>query len=347
MTDYIAAVDIGGTKITASLVNQEGIAVKVRQETKKTGDKYTLPNQVLELIDRAKAVLNTIDYDESVGTETLAQVTQVGISTCSPFEQQRDYKVLVTPNFCGGLSKDSELPNDWTEIPLEQAVKEVYPQTKIGNDCVTAVVAEHRLGAGKGVDNLVYVTWSTGIGGGAIVDGHVLSGKNGNAPHVGHIYIATTGPECGCGQKGDLESLCSGPAIERLYEEAKNKRLTTKQVFQEYRKGNGAAIGVVRNAARNMARGLVSMNNMFDTELFIIGGSVFMKDGDILQPLVEKEFYNNSFKALTKDTKIVHSALDDNLGDVAALSLVMPQNWIPYWEKTEPWKDAPEPIVIE
>lgn len=326
----LSAVDIGGTKITVSLVDKEGILVKVYQNTKLKRDNKTIPKQVDFLIDCACERIRIKKQE----------ISFVGIGTCGPFLKKKGNIVVVAPNLCGGLTK-GKLPNDWTEIPLEEELKKIYNHLVIENDAVSAVVAERIFGAGKDENNLVYITWSTGIGGGAYVDGNLIKGKNSNAPHVGHIYIAEDGPECGCGNYGDFESLTSGNAISRDY----GNHATTKQVFLEY-KNKPRAKKVIDKAAKNFARGLASINAMFDTKVFVIGGSVYMNNKEILLPLVKSEF-KKSFPALSNDVEIKSSVLDKYIGDIAALSLVMPKDWVKKWAKEKPWENAPLPIILE
>lgn len=339
---YKAAVDIGGTKVTASLSDKGGILVKVYQPTKLTGDNKTIPRQIDSLVESACQKIK-IKKD---------RIDAMGVSTCSPFEKRRGYLVVVAPNLCGGLARQrGVLPNDWTEIPLEKELSKTYQGLRIGNDCVTAVVAERLFGAGRGAKNLIYVTWSTGIGTGAYATGidqetgqereFLLSGKNRNAPHGGHIYIAEHGPQCGCGNYGDLESLTSGPAISREYGNV------TREVFQACRRGDDLkAKKVIERAARNFARGMASVNSVLDTEVIVIGGSVFMNNLEILLPLIKEEFYR-SFPTLSRGVEIRPSELESYLGDIAALSLVMPGDWVEEWQHKKPWTYAPEPIVVE
>ena len=330
---HLAAVDIGGTKVTVSIVHYDGILTKLYQRVKLEGDNTSIPEQVDVLIERACRRIGIHKKD----------ISAVGISTCSPFKIKNGYKVIVSPNLCGGLAKErGVIPNDWTEIPLEEVLTGKYPRVKTGNDCVTSVVAERLFGAGKGEDNLVYVTWSTGIGTGIFVDGHLLKGKNENAAHGGHIYIAEDGPQCGCGNFGDLEALVSGSAIARDYGEG----ATTEDVFSAYRQGDTKAEKIIKKAAYNFARGMASINALMDTQLFIIGGSVFLNNRDILLPLVEQEFFK-SFPALTSGVKFTPSALHTFLGDIAALSLVMPDEWVEKWEHDRPWENAPPAVVLE
>ncbi|MFW5863075.1 MAG: ROK family protein, partial [Spirochaetota bacterium] len=305
---YLAAVDIGGTKITVSIANRSGFIGKVYQPARKEGDVKTIPRQVKYLVDRAC-------HEAKIQP---GEIDGVGVSTCSPFELREGNRIVVAPNLCGGLARHRENrpPNEWTGIPLEEELKKYYKRVKIENDGVSAAVAERTFGAGDGEDNMVYVTWSTGIGAGAYVDGILIKGKNGNAPHLGHIYIAEDGPQCGCGNYGDMEALTSGTAIARDYGEGKS----AKDVFQLYREGNKKAVRIVARAARNFARGLASINALLDTRVFVLGGSI-MKDDDIVMPMVKDEYYR-SFPALSRDTEFRMSALEGYLGDMAGLSLV-------------------------
>ncbi|KAF5422597.1 MAG: glucokinase [Candidatus Methanocomedens sp.] len=364
---YLAAVDIGGTKITVSIANISGILVKLYQPVQLEGDNLAVPAQVDFLIGHAC---------EQIGIER-DEITALGVSTCGPFGIRDGELVLVAPNLCGGLANERGIiPNDWTEIPLQRELSRIYNKIHIENDGISAVTAERMFGAGKGEDNVVYITWSTGIGSGAYVNGRLIRGKNGNAPHIGHIYLVDDGPRCGCGNFGDMEALASGVAIARDYgsrvtavdvtaedvtaedvtaedmtaedvtpEGVTAGSVTAEDVFNLFRKGDPKAESVITNAARYFARGLVSINAILDTRVFIIGGSVFMNNRHILLPLVKEEFFK-SFPALSKDVEFRPSALDSYLGDLAALCLVMPDDWGRQWQEKRPWQFAPESIVL-
>ncbi|MEJ5363224.1 MAG: ROK family protein [Spirochaetota bacterium] len=329
IAEYIAGVDIGGTKIIATIANATGIKARVYQHTQLQGDNLVIPKQAYMLIQKT-AEYAGIHYED---------IKAVGISTCSPFERKGMYKEIVAPNLCGGLTGSNRLPNSWQSIPLEEFFNRLYPEVIVENDCVAAVVAEKLFGAGKFHDNLVYVTWSTGIGAGAYVDGKLIRGKNGNAPHFGHIFIAEDGPQCGCGNYGDLEAIASGTAIARDY--GVN---SAKEVFDNYRAGDERAMQIIHRAAKNFARGLASLNALFDTEYIVLGGSV-MNDSDILLPMIRDEFYK-SFPVLSKNVIIEKSTLFDYIADISALSLVMPSSWIESWRTYTPWMHAPELIKL-
>ncbi len=333
MLEIIASIDIGATKITASLCNREGIIIRIYQRTRLTGDERTIPEQVREMVDACFV-------EAKLGKDRLIAV---GISTAGPFQRIDGKRHLVSPNICGGLAPERGLlPNDWRSVPLEKELSRHFKNLTIENDAVAGAVAERTFGAGEGCDNLLYATWSTGVGTGAIVDGRIIRGKNGNAPHGGHVYLGDEGPVCGCGNICDLESIASGTAIARAFSE----KATTADVFKAYHEGDGKAIELIDDAARYFAKGLASINCILDTEKIVIGGSVFLNNIDILLPKVKKGFYR-SFPVLSKDVIIVPSKLGAYLGDVAALTLVIPDDWIEEWKRDEPWMRAPDTIQLD
>lgn len=328
MDEYLAAVDIGGTKVSVSISNSETILAKQKEPTCKKGDERALPQQVDRMI-RAACIDAGVDF---------AGVAAVGVSTCSPFQRRDGMLGLTAPNLCGGLDwSPVPIPNDWTFIPLETELRTHYPEVAIGNDCATAAVAERTFGAGRGYDDLIYVTWSTGIGAGAFVDGNLLAGKHANAMHLGHIPLSLDTDESytdGWQDATNLEPNAAGPAIARAFDGS----LNTLEVFNQYREGNDKAEKVIRRAAKLFARALVTATTLLDNKLYILGGSV-SKDWDILEPLVTREFYAaNPFFVGSVEFK--RCALEDYLGDLAGLSLVMPQEWVVDWLDRKPWENS-------
>jgi glucokinase len=333
MQECFAAVDIGATKTTASVSSRDGILARIYQLTRKRGNRGTVPRQVDFLIGY---VCERAGIDKG-------RIGAVGISTASPFEKRGEHLVVVAPNICGGLAGKLEASeNDWTEIPLEEDLSGKYHRLRIANDCISAAVAERSFGAGQSENDLLYVTWSTGIGGGAFVDGHLLTGKNDNALHLGHIVMNHNyegEPQCGCGGYAHLEALVAGPAIAKRYGEE------PREVFKRCREGELKAESLIRKVAKVMALGLYNAVALLDTRLIILGGSV-SKNWDLLEPLVGEEFYK-IFPSLTREVVFRHSELDEYLGDMAGLSLVMPDSWIADWCSRKPWEQAPEITVLD
>ena len=326
MVGFLAAVDIGGTKVSVSVSDQDGILAKLKEPTRKEGDINTIPLQVNAMIHSAC---------ETAGIDP-ERIDAVGVSTCSPFQRRDRSLGLAAPNLCGGLGwSPVPLPNDWDFIPLESELRKRYTRVEIGNDCVTAAVAERTFGAGRGYDDLVYVTWSTGIGAGAIVDGHLLGGKHANAMHLGHIplHLETTESYIdGWRESTNPEPYVAGPALARAYDGTTN----TLVVFDRYRAGDERAKTVIERAAKLFARALVTVTTLLDNRLYVIGGSV-SNDWDVLEPLVTNEFYAaNPF--FVRDVEFRRCALENYLGDLAGLSLIMPSEWIDDWLERKPWK---------
>jgi glucokinase len=333
MADVIVAVDIGATKIAVSISNRDAIIVKVQQPVALKGEPDSIPLQVKDLIDRC---LEKTEEEEPIS---------VGVSSAGPFRRTDGMIELVSPNICGGMAPDrGVIPNNWDSVPLEKVLRRYYQNLEIENDAVSGVVAEKIFGKGEGIDNLLYVTWSTGIGTGAYVDGRLIKGKNGNAPHGGHIYLGLEGPTCGCGNVGDLEAWASGTSIANQY----GGGVTTAEVFERYHEGDERAVEVVRRAAIYFGKGIASLNAVLDTVLITIGGSVFLNNEDLLLPMV-RDVFHQSFPLLSREVKIEATGLGKHLGYVAAISLVIPDDWVEDWNERKPWEKGPgtHPNYIE
>ncbi|HYD95845.1 MAG TPA: ROK family protein [Noviherbaspirillum sp.] len=321
-TEFIAALDIGGTKMAATVAGPDGPLVRLSQPVVKTGPVRALPEQALALIDAACA---------QAGIEPDA-VAAVGVASCGPFVLEDEMIALAAPNLCGARALAADLPNDWETIPLEQVLRERFDKVAIENDCVAALAAELGFGAVIGETDCVYVTWSTGVGFGLCVDGRILRGKNGNAGHAGHMLLSDNGEAvCGCGNRGDVEALASGRNIgNRLGKPA-------SELFRAAREGDQAAREAALQAARWFGRGLYNVVAALDTRVFVIGGSVWQHHGDWLAPVVLEEI-TSRLPALTAGVKILPAALGPLVADVGALALVVPPAWGEEWRRTAPWQ---------
>lgn len=322
-TGYIAALDIGGTKIAASVAGQQGPLARTTAQTVKTGSIRALPEQGLALIGAACAQAGIRPED----------VSALGVASAGPFVYEQGLLGLSTPNICGARSPSADLPNDWDVIPLEAVLRERFEHVVIENDCVAALAAECGFGALIGEQNCVYATWSTGIGFGLCVDGRILRGKHGNAGHAGHMMISEREDAvCGCGNRGDLEGLISGRNIGR------RANMDTAELFRAARDGSNAqARAAAEEAARWLGRALYNLTATLDTRCFAIGGSVWMHHGDWLAPLVMQELQSR-LPALTDGVEVVPAALGNLVADIGALTLVVPGQWIDGWRASSPWQ---------
>ncbi len=328
-TSVISALDIGGSKLAISLANAEGPLIRLVQATRKSGTPNAIARQSLELITHACRMKN-IDF---------SAVRSLGISSCGPFEYREGLLGLTPPNLCGGLAQNKDLPNDWVFIPLESVLREHFTTIHMDNDCVAALRGERCFGAAHDEPNSIYATWSTGIGFGLCVDGHLLQGKSGNAGHAGHMLLSDISTAlCGCGNVGDLEGLVGG----------RNLGLHIGQgldtLFSAATSGDQAALKTVGEAARWFGRGLYNLIVTLDTQCVLVGGSVWRENEELLAPLVGAEIFGR-FPALTSGVKLQSAQLGEMVTDVGALVAVMPQTWIADWRTRKPWQSLQTKLV--
>lgn len=316
----IAALDIGGTKMAACIADAGGPLLRITQPTLKSGSPDTIARQGLRLIAECCARLR---LDPST-------VNAVGVSSCGPFETRDGALGIIPPNLCGGLQNGDDLPNDWTFLPLESVLRERFATVRIANDCVAALHGERAFGNAPA--NSVYVTWSTGVGFGVCVDGHILNGKAGNAGHAGHMLLSESSDAlCGCGNRGDLEGMIGG----RNFGKHLGKPL--EQVFSDARAGDADALLAVQDAARWFGRALYNLVAILDTEAILVGGSVWRHNEALLAPTVRQEI-DSRFAALTRGVSVQSATLGELVTDVGAFALAMPQDWVADWRSRRPWE---------
>ncbi|MBK5203946.1 MAG: ROK family protein [Polaromonas sp.] len=312
-----ACVDVGGTKIAVSLVAdvsgaQPAPLLARRSElTAKTGDHNAVALQILRLLASA--------CEEAAISER--DIEAVGVSSCGPFVLQAGLIELAAPNICGGLAGPSRgLPNDWTSALLEAPLREKFADVRIANDGIGALQAERRWGALQGIAHCAYVTWSTGIGFGLCVDGHVLRGKHGNAGHAGHMFVSDNSDAlCGCGNLGDVEALVAGNAIARRFASA--GYADAARLFSAARGGDETAEVIVDELCRVMGRALYNLVITLDLERISMGGGVFWHHRDYLLPRLQS-FIGGKLPALTRGFELVPAGLGERVGDFGALALV-------------------------
>jgi glucokinase len=308
---YHACVDIGGTKVAVSLADSQSAATRtlharIAEPTAKEGSNDALAAQIIRLIDASI---------EQLGAQR-SQIASVGISSCGPFIVNQGMVELAAPNICGGLAgKARGLPNEWRTALLQAPIAAIFPMVRVENDCIGALEAERRWGALQGLSHSAYVTWSTGIGMGLCVDGHVLRGKNGNAGHAGHVFVSDNHDAlCGCGNVGDLEGLVAGNAIERRFGD------DAATLFVAYRSGHAKAVSQVNALCRDMGRALYNLIITLDLQRISLGGSVFWHNQDIILPLLRQEI-SGKLAALTDGCEMLPAGLGLQVGDFGALAL--------------------------
>jgi glucokinase len=306
-----ACVDVGGTKVAVSVAHTGGLQGRIAEATAKEGQSDALGQQVLRMISASCA-------DAGLA---LADVSSVGVSSCGPFLIRDGCVELAAPNICGGLAGPARgLPNTWMSAVLEAPLRARFPHVRVANDGIAALEAERRWGALQGLDHCAYVTWSTGIGVGLCVDGHVLRGKNGNAGHAGHMFVSDNNDAlCGCGNVGDVEGLIAGNALPRRF--AARGYADAASLLGAARAGEQPALALVDELCRVMGRMLYNLVATLDLQRISMGGSVFWHHRDFLLPKLRTHI-DGRLGALTNGFELVAAGLGEKVGDYAALALV-------------------------
>jgi len=219
-----------------------------------------------------------------------------------------------------------QLPG-WQDVPLARLLGERFGlPTLLENDASAAALGEHRFGAGRGSHYMLYITVSTGVGGGIIIDGALYRGKSGAAGEFGHVIIDVNGPACGCGSNGCLESFVSGTAIakrgEKLAESddspvlarlrKEEGRVTAEMMERAAKMGDATSREAFRQAGHYLGVALAGFVNVFDPEVIVIGGGV-AKAGDLL---LEQARVTMESQAMTQPLKGVHLTVSE-LGEFA------------------------------
>lgn len=315
-----ACVDIGGTKVAVCLARageSDGagrpvLGARLAEPTAKEGSEQALSEQVLRLLHEACAA-------EGIAPSGLEAV---GVASAGPFVMRQGAITVVNPNICGGLAGRARgLPNDWTAVPLEAPLRAALAggtRLRIENDCVAALEAERCWGALQGEPHCAYLTWSTGVGVGLCVDGRVLRGKNGNAGHAGHTFVSDFGAEgalCGCGNRGDVESLVAGNSLARGIGRA------AEDLLREAQAGEPQAMRLVDELCRVLGRLIYNLVATLDLRKMSLGGAVFWHNRDYLLPRLRAQL-DDKFQALVGDFELVAAGLGHQVGDYAALALV-------------------------
>jgi glucokinase len=227
-----------------------------------------------------------------------------------------------------------EAPNvpGWVNMPLRRKLEERFDiPVSIGNDANLAALGEWRYGAGQGHHHLIYITVSTGIGGGIIVDDQLLLGKRGLAGEIGHITVLPDGPLCGCGQRGHLEALAAGPAIATWTENKiiqgacsslpPGQPLTARMVGEAAMNGDQLAQAAIARAGNYLGNAVADFAHIFNPSLVIIGGGVSQTGHLLLDPMKKAIREHVIAPAYADDLVVTNAALGDEVGLVGALAL--------------------------
>ena len=308
----VLAIDLGGTKIYTALVSGTGQVI-AREQHPTLADEG--PGAVIERI------VSAVDYLLSLRKIDSSQLDSISIAAAGAIDSHQGI-ITLSPNLLG-----------WRTISLRDIVQDkCRVNTYLVNDANAAALGEHQCGVGRGVDNLIYLTVSTGIGGGIIINGKLYYGPNGSAGEIGHMTIDVNGTKCACGNTGCLETLASGTAVaeEAIRRIRQGERssltgvadgaidtITAKEVEEEARCGDHLASDVIFKAATYLGIGLVNMVNIFNPGMIIIGGGM-SKMGDMLLNPVRRIVKERAFPISAQVVRIVTAQLGEDSGVLGA-----------------------------
>ena len=308
----IIGIDIGGTKIALALETMEGESIASRR----------LPT-FIEL-GPARVIENIIEAVREMLYETQTKPLAIGIGCPAPLDIEN-----------GIVHSPANMP-DWDGIPLVKLIGESFGvKTVLDNDANVAALGELRYGAGRGFQNILYVTISTGIGGAIINEGKIIQGLAGGAGEIGHtIVVANDGELCGCGTYGCLETVASGKNIARRAHERLangeasllsemingNGKIKTEMVVEAVQRDDKLAISVWNEACRFIGIGIGNAINLFAPEAIIIGGGVSAA-GEVLLAPIREELRKNIKMCPIDQIYIAQAALEGDSGVCGALVL--------------------------
>ncbi|MBP3917266.1 MULTISPECIES: ROK family protein [unclassified Clostridium] len=306
---YVVGVDLGGTKIYTALVDLEGNIIKEKtvETLAQEGEKAVLGR-----------LIETISYVIDGTDKSL--IKSIGIGSPGPLDVKN-----------GIIIESANLP--FKNFEIVKNIRETYDlPTYLDNDANVATLGEFMFGAGKGTENMVFITASTGIGGGAVLNGKLFRGATGNALEIGHMTVSTEGPRCGCGNLGCAEALGSGTAIGKRAKEAVLSNVTTslknydnvtsKEVFKEAANGDRVAKNILKTSLTYLGIAVANTITNFDPEKVVIGGGV-VNGGDIVIDTIRNVVEERCMAAFVENCAIEKAVLGGKAGVLGAAALAI------------------------
>ncbi|WP_344755426.1 ROK family protein [Gryllotalpicola koreensis] len=308
----VLALDIGGTKLAVAVVTPDGVlhGYRIEPTRREEGPGVIIPR----LFAMGRAAI------ASAADEGIGPVGAVGISCGGPLDAAAG--VLVNPLHLPG----------WIDIPIVRMAAEAFGiPAVLENDATAGALAEYRFGAGRGASTELYLTVSTGIGGGAIVDGRLHRGAAGNGGEFGHIMVRPGGRTCLCGRLGCLEAYASGTSIATRAVEALAvddrasvlrdiERPTAADVAHGFESGDALASELWTETADVLASAVTDLINVFEPDVVILGGGVTRSGAALLDPVRSSALYSAMRPAAAK-VDIVLAELGDTVCVVGAAAL--------------------------
>jgi len=308
-------VDLGGTNIKAGIVNEEGRIL----------EQAGLPTMAQEGPDAV--ISRMVRLVGELRGKVPGSLLGVGVGSPGPLDPSEGL-IYTTPNMPG-----------WDNYPMKKKLEEkTRVPVVVENDANCAALAEYWKGAGQGSHTMILLTLGTGIGGGIVRDGRLVNGEHVAAGEVGHMVINFNGPKCGCGNHGCLEAYTGAAGIVRRAWEVLDKpgtvsilrdmsagdraSMTPAMISAAAEKGDGEALGIIRETGRLLGIGIINLVNIFAPETVILGGGVAAA-GEVLFSAVREEVKHHAMPPCNDRVRIMPAAMGNSAGVVGAASLLL------------------------
>lgn len=315
--------DIGGTKCAVVIGKLKGEDIEIIDKEAMLTDRPVY-GMIELLFSVAENLLSRHELSAS-------RLSGIGISCGGPLSSKKG-RILSPPNLPG-----------WDNIPIvELAEKRFKRKVLLQNDANACAVAEWKYGAGRGYENVIFLTFGTGMGAGLILNGKLYSGASDLAGEVGHIRLADIGP-VGFGKSGSFEGFCSGGGIAQLAQIKARERLqmgepvafcntiadlpgiTAKSVALAAMEGDPLAVAVYETCAEYLGKAIALFIDILNPEIIILG-SIYSRSKTLLEPVMMKVIQREAIAVSKEACLIVPAGLAENIGDIAALSLALMSN---------------------
>lgn len=315
MGKIVCGIDIGGTKINTGLMDSSGNVI----------NNVKVPTYASEGPDAAiSRIIKSVEDVLKLSNISIKNISGIGIGSPGPLDTEK-----------GIIRKTSNLPG-WENVHIKDIIENKFKiKTTLDNDANAAALGEYLYGTGKGSKAFVYITISTGIGGGVVLDGKLYHGINSNAAEVGHTIINFDGPKCNCGNYGCLEAYASGTALAKFAKEALDNGcesmiksiagpdpVSAEHVFEAAKKKDKLAVKLVENEAFYLGIGMSNILAFYNPEIIAIGGGVANAWDMFIDKMLDTA-EKRSLKPIYDACRIVKAELGGNVGLIGAAALAI------------------------
>jgi len=315
MKEYVVGVDLGGTKILTAIADLEGnILARVRKDTEAHKGKDAVIQKIKDTI---------YEVAEKIGSD-LSQIKGIGLGVPGPVNIKEGV-IKHTPNL------------DLDNVNIVEELEDLGISIFLENDANAAALGEKWFGAGKEAENMVYVTISTGIGGGIIINKEIFHGAGDAAGEIGHMTILPDSEiKCGCGNYGCWEAIASGTALSRMGRElvdageetiikdlvSDTAEIDGAVIAKAFEDGDKAAKEILDKLASYIGLGMANLINIFNPDTIVVGGGVSYS-WNLLEDKVSSEIKKRAMASLVDDVEIIVAKLGSDVGVLGAVATAL------------------------